>query len=74
MKCEMLVNAHSVPISAMVLLVDISNMRERSSRLLINHLCGEVLNCRRNSFLNDVSERLVEAASDSSEISLNMLV
>ena len=70
MKCDILVNAHSLPISDIVRLVEVSIMRARSRRCAMIHLWGGALNIRLNSFLNEVRERFVIVAKSSMEISL----
>lgn len=65
MKCDVLGNAHSLPICEMDFEVEISNMRACMSRWRMNHWCGGIRNTRLNSFLNEVSDRLQSAASSS---------
>ena len=72
-KCEVLGNVHSLPISEIDFDVEINNRRDCISRWWINHLWGGVIKWRLNSFLNDVSERLHFEASISMEMSLKML-
>ena len=72
MKCDVLGKVHSTPISEMDFEVEMSSSRECISRWRMYHLWGGISKWRRNSFLNEVSERLVSRASSSMEISLKM--
>ena len=72
MKCDVLGNVHSTPISEMDFEVDMSSRRDCISRWRMNHLWGGMKKWRLNSFLNDVSERFHSAESSSIEMSQKM--
>ena len=55
MKCDVLGNVHSLPISEMDFEVEISSRRECINRWRMYHLWGGIWKWRRNSFLIEVS-------------------
>ena len=68
-KCDIFENPHSAPISDTVRFVEVSIIFARTRRCSIIQRWGGAPNTLLNSFLNDVSERLVFEASSSIEMS-----